>query len=189
MVEPIRRIWLKMLVEFSFIIAKDKSNISAMMIWIKSREKKLLSQHLNSPEVDLLIRQRKANGESSTNTLVVMYLTENERISVNEEIEIMLEIMPLNVKRLNLPLSEKPDSLSIKFEKEIFCLKIVCPSEQIKSVKSEVAVRMPEHIWKELKTTSPKTTALIKNFAGDSTSLPRVKCSKSSYSIIDDKST
>ncbi len=127
-------------------MAKDKSRISAIMICIKRSEKKLLSQHLNNPEVDLLIRQRKANGESKTRTLVVIYLTENESISVKEEIEIMLEMMPLKVKRLNLPPSEKPDSLSIKFEKEMFCLKMFWPSEQIKSVISEVAVRIPEQI-------------------------------------------
>ena len=153
-------------------MAKERMRIKAIIIWIKSREKKLFNQHLNRLDVDLLIRHKKANGESNTSTLVIIYLTENDKIREKEEMDNKQDIIPLKVKMLNFPFVEKFASLSIKFAKEMFCLKIVWPRAQIKSVIWEVKERIPVQIWKELKTTIPITTDLTRNLEGASTSLP-----------------
>ena len=153
-----------MLEEFSLIIANERRSINDIIICINSREKKLLIQHLNKLEVGLLIKHRNANGENKIRTLVRIYLIEKERIKEKEDMEIILVSIPLNEKRLNFSLLDEVFSLSIKFEKEISCLKMFLPKEQTNVVISEVADKILEQIEKELNTNIPITIALIKNF-------------------------
>jgi hypothetical protein len=67
---------------------------------INKSEKKLLSQHLNNPEVLLLIKHKKEKGAISTSTLVIIYLIEKDKISEKDEIEIIPVNIPLKEKML-----------------------------------------------------------------------------------------
>ena len=153
-----------MLDAFSFIIAKESNNINDIIICTNRSEKKLFSQHLKRLDVGLFIKHKKANGENKIKTLVSIYLIEKDSISEKEDIEIILVRIPLNENKLKLSVSDDAFILSIKFEKDISCLKIFFPKEQTKVVISDVAERMLEQIAKELKTNTPITIALMKNF-------------------------
>ena len=102
----------------------------------------------------------------------MIYLIEKEIISEKEEIETILVKIPLKENKLKFPFDELLESFSIKFEKEISCLNIFFPSEQINVVISLVVDKIAEQTLKELNTSIPINTALTKNFEAESTSFP-----------------
>lgn len=132
---------LKISEEWSFSIAKGRSNIIANIIWTSRREGKLLSHALKIPLVLLFSKHKKAKGESITKTFVKIYLNAKVITNVKDETEIMVVRIPSKEKTSKVPLSS--DNLSIRAEKEIFWFSFSFPILHITLVISWVVESAP----------------------------------------------
>ena len=72
------------------LIEKIINNTNETNICINNKDKKHLIQALKKLEVELTLRDKKAKGEIRTNTFIIIYLSEYEKVKFKKPIEIML---------------------------------------------------------------------------------------------------
>ena len=155
--------------EFSFRIAKGNNKINATTNCINNKDKKLLYQLWKNPLVVLFNKHKNANGDSSINTLVKIYLKVKFITKLKEEMESIQDKIPSIENILKLEF-DVPLSSFISEEKDISFLNILFPNPQIKSVISWEKDTIPEQIEREKFIKIQIKIALIINLYGDSTS-------------------
>lgn len=113
-------------------MAKGRSKISATIIWINNKDRKLLSQLLKNPLVVRFNKHKKAKGESRIKTFVKIYLKVKCKTRVKDEKESILDKIP-SIEKILKFLDVSWFSNSKNDEKEIVLLKRWFPKPQINS--------------------------------------------------------
>lgn len=106
------------------------------MICIKSKENKFFNQVLKNQDVFSKIKLRKAKGDSSKKTLIIIYRKEYEKTKFNKD-SVNVPLINPSIEKISMELELNDIFILIVLinsEKEMFLLKRLCPNVLIANV-------------------------------------------------------